>query len=98
MRQQSFSPVMSDGGNISVPTDASGTAYALYDHVPLAQLTIINDTGTVLEWRQDAAGVAMPIADGDSFTIFGIGRADQIGVRRKDNSATPVTVKARWEI
>lgn len=92
-----MTPVMMDGGNISVATAGTGTNYAPFAQQALAQLTIVNDTGTALEFQQDGTGVAIPIADGSSFSIFGIHDAVVIGVRRKDTANTPVTVKARWE-
>lgn len=89
---------MSSGGNISVQTPSTGTNYGAFDSHVCSQLTIINDTGTAIEWMQDGIGIALPIADGDTFTIFGIDDTNRISVRRKDTSNTQVTVKARWEV
>jgi hypothetical protein len=97
LRYGNVTPAMADGGNTSVQTAAAGANYADFPAQEMAQLTIINDTGTDLEWLQDDAGVALPIASGENFTIFGVDDASRISVRRKDQSNTQVTVKARWE-
>lgn len=90
-------PRMTSGGNFSAQTAATGTNYTLFASTTCKQVTLVNDTGTAIEFRQDAAGVAIPIADSDRYTIFGLTNANQIGVRRKDTSNTQVVVKARWE-
>lgn len=97
MTEPSVSPVFDRGGNISVQTAVVGANFAAFAAQVLSQLTIVNDTGVVIEWRQGGAGVSLPIADGSSFSIFGITDASQISVRRVDQSNTQVTVKARWE-
>jgi hypothetical protein len=88
---------MNAGGNVSVSTAAVGTNYATFASQACTQLTIVNDTGTDLEWQQGGAGVALTVKDGNTFSIFGLTNANQIGVRRKDTSNTQVTAKARWE-
>ena len=90
-------PKMVSGGNTSVQTNATGSPYTAFPDLPCKQLTIVNDTGTSIEFRQDGAGVAIPVATGSSFSIFGIANANVIEVRRVDVSNTQVTVKARWE-
>lgn len=90
-------PQMASGGNISVATNATGSTYNAFSSQACKQLTIVNDTGFDIEFQQGGSGVAIPIFDGSSFTIFGISNVNSIGVRRKDTSNTPVTVKARWE-
>lgn len=90
-------PRMRSGGNLSAQTAATGTNYTAFASIICTQFTIVNDTGTAIEFRQDAAGVAIPVANGDRYTIFGIINANQIWVRRVDTSNTQVIVKARWE-
>ncbi len=98
LRHTPVTPAMVGGGNISATTSATGANWVAFDAQSLSQLTIVNDTGTDIEWRQDSAGVALPIASGNDFTIYGISDASQISVRRVDQSNTQKTVKARWEI
>lgn len=90
-------PVFAAGGNTSVQSDATGTAYATFPSQSVKRLVIVNDTGTDLEFQQDGAGSAVTVASATVFEIYGISNASQIGVRRKDVSTTQVTVKARWE-
>lgn len=90
---------MKTGGNASKQSSATGSTYVLLSATEqiCKQITLVNDTGTAIEWRQDVAGVALPLADGASFTIFGIKDTQQIGYRRVDVSNTQVTLKYRWE-
>ncbi|MDP2358625.1 MAG: hypothetical protein Q8M31_21580 [Beijerinckiaceae bacterium] len=90
-------PQMASGGNLVVTTSATGADYVAFASQVLKQLTLINLSGAIIEFRQGAAGVAIPVADGDSFSIFGLTNANQIDLRRRDNSATQVNVYARWE-
>lgn len=87
---------MTSGGNTQAVTPASGTGFTAFPNLPCKSLMIVNDTGQDLEYRQDGAGVAVPIFDRDRDYIGGITNASQIAVRRKD-VASELTVKARWE-
>ena len=84
------------GGNISVATNATGATYNAFASQVCKNLTIVNDTATALEVQQGGSGVALPIPVGATFKFEGITNSNQLGVRRADQSATPVTVKARW--
>lgn len=88
---------MRSGGNLSLTTAVSGATYTAFSAAPCKQLVIANASGQDVEFRQDAAGAALTIINGTAFQIYGINDASQIGVRRVDQSNTPVTVKARWE-
>ena len=90
-------PNLLAGGHISVATNADGTTYNAFASTPCGQVTIVNDTGVDLEVRQDGAGVAIVVFNGQPFTFYGLSNANQLGVRRKDASVTPVTLAARWE-
>lgn len=92
------SVAMQDGGNLSIQTAANGTGYTAFPSKACSQLTIINDSGQKLEAQQGGSGEVIPIFDQNTFTFFGISNANQIAVRRKDTTATPVTVNARWEV
>jgi hypothetical protein len=90
-------PFLASGANVSVQTSASGATYVAFSAALCKQLTIVNDTGTDIEFKTNSDSVALPIADGENFTIFGIQSAAEVSVRRVDVSNTQVTVKARWE-
>lgn len=87
-------PTLYSAAHIAVTTLASAS-YVAFASAPCKQLTIVNDTGVVIEFKQDAGSVALKVADGDSFTCFGISNANQISVHAVGDSA--VSVKARWE-
>lgn len=90
-------PQMASGGNISAQTNNPGSTYAAFASQACKQVTIVNDTGTTILVQQGAAGVGVPIFDQSAFTFFGVANANTLGVKRKDESNTLVTVAARWE-
>jgi hypothetical protein len=90
-------PLMLQGGNLSVTTSATGTNWTAFASQACKQLTICNDTGTNLEFRQGGAGAGMRVLDGTYYTFFGLTNANQLEVRRVDTSNTQVTATARWE-
>lgn len=90
-------PQMASGGNISAQTANPGTTYTAFGSQACKQLTIVNDTGTTILVQQGAAGVGVPIFDQSAFTFFGLTNANALGVKRKDDGNTQVTVAARWE-
>lgn len=90
-------PAMAAGGNIAVATANPGTGFAAFTDQACKQLTVVNNSGVKIEFRQGGAGVAVPIFDQAAFTIFGLSNASQIEVRRIDQSNTPVNLQARWE-
>ena len=85
------------GGHVSAQTAATGTNWTAFGSQSLKQLTISNQTGVTLEFRQGGSGVGFQIPSGAFYTFFGITNANQIDVRRVDTSNTQVTVQARWE-
>jgi hypothetical protein len=93
----SSKPLMTSGGNLTAQTAATGTNWTAFAAQACAQLTIVNDSGTKIEVRQGGAGVAIPVRDGATYTLFGLTNANQIDVRRSDTSNTQVVVHARWE-
>jgi hypothetical protein len=95
--RQPVIPSMASGGNISVQTAVTGTNYTAFASQACKQLTISNQSGTVVEVRQGAAGVALQIPTGAFYTFFGITNTNQLEVRRTDVSNTQVTLTARWE-
>jgi hypothetical protein len=90
-------PSMGSGGHLSLQTNATGTTYTAFGSQVCKQLTVSNQTGTTLEFRQGATGVAFQIPTGTFYTFFGLTNANQIDGRRVDTSNTQVTLTARWE-
>ena len=95
--KQPVIPSMTNGGNLSVTTAATGTNWTAFASQALKQLTVSNQTGTNIEFRQDGTGVGLIIPAGAIFTFFGITNANQIEARRTDTSNSQVTITARWE-
>lgn len=95
--KQPVIPSMTSGGNISVTTAATGTNWTAFASQALKQLTVSNQTGTNIEFRQGGAGVGFVVPAGAIFTFFGITNANQIEARRTDTSNTQVTITSRWE-
>lgn len=90
-------PSMGSGGHFAVSVNLGASAVTFLAQ-PCKQITIANDTGTTIEVFQAGGAVFLPVFDGSYYTFFGLSDASQLGVRRKDQSATAVTVKARWEL
>lgn len=90
-------PSMASGGNISITTASTGTNFTAFASQVCKQLTLSNQSGTVVEVRQGATGVALQIPTGAFYTFFGITNTNQLDVRRTDVSNTQITLTARWE-
>jgi hypothetical protein len=90
-------PSMAGGGNIAVTTATTGSNYTAFTSQVCKQLTLSNQSGTVVEVRQGATGVALQIPTGTFYTFFGITNTNQLDVRRTDVSNTQITLTARWE-
>lgn len=83
-------------GNISVTTNADGKTYEAFADQACSQMVVSNQTGTVINLRQDGADFQIP--SGILFTVSGVTNANQISVARTDAGTTPVTVTARWSL
>lgn len=91
-------PRMSDGGFISVTTSNTGTPYVSFANQICSQLTVSNDSGSLLDVQQNSTGVAFKLIPLTYFTLYGLQNANTISIRRTDTSNTQLTVTARWEI
>lgn len=83
-------------GNSSVQTAATGSNFASLASQACKQVEFQNNTGADIEVRQDGAGVATPVFDGTYYTFAGLTNANQLSVRRVDQSNTQVTATYRW--
>ena len=95
--KQPVIPSMTTGGHVSLTTNATGTNWTAFGSQALKQLTVSNQTGVTLEFRQGGSGVGFQIPSGTFFTFFGLTNANQIDARRVDTSNSQVTITARWE-
>lgn len=90
-------PTMTNGGHLSVTTANPGTNFTAFGSQVLKQLTVSNQSGVALEFRQGGAGVALIVPTGSFYTFFGLTNANQIDCRRVDTLNTQVVCTARWE-
>lgn len=90
-------PSMTTGGHLSAQTAATGTNWTAYGSQACKQLTLSNQTGSMIEVRQGGAGVGFQIPTGAFYTFFGLTNANQLEIRRVDTLNTQLTVTARWE-
>lgn len=75
----------------SVQTSATGSSYVVLASAAASQVTLINTTGKDLEVRRGGAGVALPVPDGSYWTFRGVANANELGVRRIDQSNVQLT-------
>lgn len=73
----------------------SGATLAVLDTQAATSLNILNNTGTDIEIWKSGAFIVIP--NGVSILVNFITNANQISVRRKDLSATIVTLYYVWE-
>ncbi|ANJ65283.1 hypothetical protein REXELLA_55 [Erwinia phage vB_EamP_Rexella] len=80
---------------LSVATSASAGATAtVFGAQACTGLDIVNSSNVDIEYQRGGAGQFMTISAGTSRLVTGITNANQIGVRRVDQVATAVTIKA----
>lgn len=87
-------PMARDVSILSAQTNSTGTSYTAYGDNPCDALDIVNNSGTAIEYRRDGAGSTIPIPDGSSRLVVGISNANEVEIKRVDDSNTQVTVTA----
>ena len=88
---------LSSGGHLSLTTANPGTNWTAFASQACSQLTVSNQTGALLEVRQDGAGVGFQVPPSSFYTFFGISNTSQLQAKRADSSNVQVTITARWE-
>ena len=79
---------------MSVTTAATGTNYTAFTSQACNSLDIVNTSSVAIEYRRGATGNSMTILSGSSRLVVGITNANQIDVRRVDQSNTQITIPA----
>lgn len=87
-------PQVTTGTILALTTAATGTNYTAFASQACTALDIVNNTGVTIEYRRNAAGVAMQIPTGAARMVIAITNANQVDVRRTDTSNTTVTMQA----
>ena len=79
---------------LSLTTAATGTNYTAFSSQDCNSLDIVNTSSVAIEYRRGATGNSMTILSGSSRLVVGITNANQIDVRRVDQSNTQITIPA----
>jgi hypothetical protein len=79
----------------TVSTAATGTNFVQLVSAPASEVVIYNRSGVEISWRYGASGQELRIVNGIGETIPVVANADEIRVRRTDQSNTPVTINYR---
>lgn len=80
---------------VNVTTSATGANYTAFAAATCTRLSVNNATGTPVQYRRGAAGLAHIIPDGTvGYLITGITNASQIDFKRVDSSNTQVLITA----
>lgn len=89
--------VPTSSGNGSVTTAASGATYTALSSQLAGSVTIVNDTGVSLDVTKDGGTTKMVVPTGAAYCVKYIQNANQVSVRRTDNSNTQVVAYYEWE-
>ncbi len=73
---------------------ATGANYTAFSSQTCQSLDIVNTSSVAIEYRRGATGNAMTILSGSSRLVVGITNANEIDVRRVDQSNTQITIPA----
>jgi hypothetical protein len=79
---------------LSLTTAATGSNYTAFAITTCQSLDIVNTSSVAIEYRRGGAGNAMTILSGSSRLVVGITNANEIDVRRVDQSNTQITIPA----
>jgi hypothetical protein len=79
---------------LSLTTAATGSNYTAFTSTTCQSLDIVNTSSVAIEYRRGATGNSMTILSGSSRLVVGITNANQIDVRRVDQSNTQITIPA----
>ena len=79
---------------ITLETSATGTDFVPFANLPAHCVNVINDTGIDLTFQHvnDADNGEFILPNGMAFAFRGINNANQLQVKRTDESATQVTL------
>lgn len=79
---------------MSVTTAATGSNWTAFSSQACNALDIVNSSSVSVEYRRGGTGNAMTILSGSARLVVGIANANEIQVRRVDQSNTQVTIPA----
>jgi len=79
---------------MSLTTAATGSNYTAFSSQACNALDIVNTSSVAIEYRRGGTGNTMTILSGSSRLVVGIANANEISVRRVDQSNTQITIPA----
>jgi hypothetical protein len=79
---------------VTVQTASTGANFTAFADRPCYALDLVNNSGAAIEYRRVGTGPTIAIADGTSRLLVGIRNANEISVRRVDQSNTQVVLTA----
>jgi hypothetical protein len=79
----------------TVTTNTTGTNFIQLPSTPASLIVLYNRSGVEISWRYGASGQELRIANGIGESIPVVANADEIRLRRTDQSNTSVTINFR---
>lgn len=79
---------------LSITTNVNGSLFNKFPSTPCRTLDVVNNDISAIEYRRNESGSTMPIPAGSSRSIMGITDANQISIRRVDQSNIILTINA----
>jgi hypothetical protein len=75
-------------------TAGDGATWAAFANQACTCLSLVNNSGQDLEFRRGGAGNALPLLNRMAYLVVGLTNANQVSIRRIDQSNTQVTLSA----
>lgn len=79
-------PQLAGATILSCATAVNGANWTAFEPHACRQMSVVNNSGADLEFRRGGAGLALPILNRMAYLILGITDANQISIRRIDQS------------
>jgi hypothetical protein len=77
----------------AVTTSTTGTAFVQLANHPCDSVTMINDSGQTMKVKIKSSTSYISVFSGSYFTFDGINNSEELFIKRKDESNTPLTVE-----
>ena len=88
--------VTRSSGTTSVTTSATGATYATLPANRALQATLLNYSGTDIEWRI-GTGSPITLKANMGYTVTGLTNTNNVSLRRVDQDNTPATVQVHFQ-
>jgi hypothetical protein len=88
--------VTRSSGTTSVTTSATGSEFVALPAARALQANLLNYSGTDIEWRI-GTGTPITLKANMGYTVTGLQNANNVSLRRVDQSNTPTTVQVHFQ-